>query len=463
MWDYQVAVLGSGPGGYVAAIRCAQLGLKTALVEERELGGTCLNRGCIPTKALLQGAEAWQTVQTAGRYGIKMEKAALDYATLAAFKDETVQKLRRGVESLEKAHGVRMIQGFGVLQDAHTIRVKNDPFTAEHIILAMGSEPLKPNLPGMESDYVLTSDEVLAWRILPKSVVLIGGGVIGMEFAMLLSGLGVQVTVLEMLPDILPGVDAEITAPFKRLLHGKGVELLTEARVTAVNAEAHSVTVQYAQSGKEKTAQAERCVVCVGRRPMTSHLGLESAGVILERGYVKVDASMRTSVPHLYAIGDITGQAQLAHVASAQGLAAAANCAGQTMRMRYDIVPACVYTHPEIAIIGKSEEILRQEGRDIKVGRYQVAGNGRSVILGDAVGLAKIVADAHTGEILGAQMMAPHATELIAEIAVAMRAEGTVEELLDTIHPHPTVSEVWMEAAHDMEGVSVHVPPPRKR
>ena len=459
MWDYQVAVLGGGPGGYVAAIRCAQLGLKTALIEARELGGTCLNRGCIPTKALLQGAEAWQTVQNAGRYGIETERATLDYGRLAAFKDETVRKLRRGVEFLEKAHGVQMIRGFGVLQDSHTIRVDNVSLTAEQIILAMGSAPFKPNLPGMESDFVLTSDEALAWDTLPDSVVLIGGGVIGIEFATLLSSLGVRVSVLEMLPDILPGMDAEITAPLKRLLRGMGTEISTEACVTAVKAEEQNTSVYYTQGEQEKIIQAERCIVCVGRKPMTSRLGLETTGVILEKGYVKADALMRTSVPHLYAVGDITGQAQLAHLASAQGLVAAANCAGQALRMRYDIVPACVYTHPEIAAIGKTEELLRQEGRDIKVGRYQVAGNGRAMTLGEAAGLAKIVTDARTGEILGAQLMAPHATEMISEIAVAMRAEGTVEELSDTVHPHPTISEVWMEAAHDIEGFSVHMPP----
>jgi len=462
MLDYQAAILGGGPGGYVAAIRCAQLGLKTALIEARELGGTCLNRGCIPTKALLQGAEVWQVVQNAGRYGIEMEKATLDYERLAAFKDETVRKLRRGVEFLEKAHGVQVIQGFGILQDEYTIRIDNSPLTAEHIILAMGSRPLKPNLPGMDSDYILTSDDILAWRTLPKSVVLIGGGVIGIEFATLLSSLGVHVTVLEMLPDILPGVDTEITAPLKHLLQAKGIELLTEASVTAVKAEKHSAAAQYMKNGEEKTVQAERCIVCTGRKPMTNCLGLESVGVILERDYVKVDEMMQTSVPHIYAIGDITGQAQLAHLASAQGMVAAANCAGQTVRMRYEIVPACVYAHPEIATIGKSEEFLRQVGRDIKVGRCQVAGNGRAMTMGDARGLAKIVTDARTGEILGAQIMAPHATELIAEIAVAMQSEGTVDELMNTIHPHPTVSEVWMEAAYDVEGFSVHAPPPKR-
>ena len=373
-----------------------------------------------------------------------------------------MQKLRRGVEALEKAHGVQVIRGFGILQDAHTLSVGGDTLTAEHIILATGSAPVKPHIPGMESDCVLTSDDVLAWTALPKSAVLIGGGVIGIELSALLSALGVEVTVLEMLPDILPGVDGEITGPLKRLLRSRGVRIQTEARVTAVTARKDSASVQYTLKREEKTAQAECCVVCVGRKPETRDLGLESLGIVLERGYVKTDAFMRTSVPHIYAIGDITGQAQLAHVASAQGLVAAANCAGGAAQMRYDVVPACVYTHPEIAFIGKKEEHLRREGRDIKIGRFQVAANGRAMILGEAAGLAKLVTDAHTGEILGAQIIAPHATELIAEIAVAMRAEATAEELAHTVHPHPTISEVWMEAAHAMDGLCVHAPPGRK-
>ena len=451
-YAYDVAVLGGGPGGYEAAIRCAQYGLKTALVEARELGGTCLNRGCIPTKALLHGAEVWETVGDARALGIRTEGRALDYAALAAFKERQVSLLRRGVESLEKAHGVEVVAGFGRLENANTLEVEGRRLTARRVILATGSQPALPPIPGAQD--ALTSDGVLSLTALPASLVIVGGGVIGMEFATLFSSLGVKVTVLEMLPDILPGVDARLSALLRRSLKRRRVDIINNARVTE-----NGSTVRYEVDGEPRTEQAERCAVCTGRRPQTQGIGLEAVGVRTQRGYVCVNDRMETSVPGIYAVGDITGGPQLAHAASAQGLVAAANCAGLERSMQGRAVPACVYTRPEIACVGLDEQTARAQGRQVRTGVFDVAGNGRCAVMNERLGLCVVVADAQSDELLGAQIMAPRATDLIAEVAAVMRLHGTAEDLANTIHPHPTVSEIVMEAAHDVSGLCCHALP----
>ncbi len=451
-YAYDVAVLGGGPGGYEAAIRCAQYGLKTALVEARELGGTCLNRGCIPTKALLHGAEVWETVGDARALGIRTEGRALDYAALAAFKERQVSLLRRGVESLEKAHGVEVVAGFGRLENANTLEVEGWRLTARRVILATGSQPALPPIPGAQD--ALTSDGVLSLTALPASLVIVGGGVIGMEFATLFSSLGVKVTVLEMLPDILPGVDARLSALLRRSLKRRRVDIINNARVTEIGS-----TVRYEVDGEPRTVQAERCAVCTGRRPQTQGIGLEAVGVRTQRGYVCVNDRMETSVPGIYAVGDVTGGPQLAHAASAQGLVAAANCAGLERSMQGRAVPACVYTRPEIACVGLDEQTARAQGRQVRTGVFDVAGNGRCAVMNERLGLCVVVADAQSDELLGAQIMAPRATDLIAEVAAVMRLHGTAEDLANTIHPHPTVSEIVMEAAHDISGLCCHALP----
>ena len=450
---YDVTVLGGGPGGYEAAIRCAQYGLKTALVEARELGGTCLNRGCIPTKALLHGAEVLDTVKDAKTFGVNVDGFSVDYKSLASFKDRSVGQLRRGIEALERANGVKVYKGFGRLADAHTITVGEENFTTDKIILATGSEPSRPPIPGIEN--AANSDDVLAWDTLPASVTIVGGGVIGIEFATLLSALGVKVTVLEMMPDILPGVDPVITGTLRKVLAPKGVEIINQAKVTAIEKDA----VCYELAGEAKKAPCERSIVCVGRRPMTKDIGLEGLNIRMNRAFVDVDEYLRTNVENIYAIGDMTGKIQLAHVATAQGMVAAANCAGKNERMNYNIVPACIYTHPEIAYIGKTKEAAEKAGYEVEVGKFDVGGNGRSMVMNERTGTCMIVTDKRTGEILGAQIMAPHATDMIGEIAVAMRSEATIDELSDTIHPHPTVCEIIMEAAHDVEGLSCNAMP----
>ena len=453
-YDYNVAVLGGGPGGYEAAIRCAQLGLKTCLVEARELGGTCLNRGCIPTKALLHGAEVYEAAKNGGVFGITGE-VKLDYGRLAAFKDDRVSKLVRGIEALEKANGVEVIRGFGVITGPHALKVGDREVTWDRLILAMGSAPSRPPVPGMDTAY--TSDDVLAAKFLVSNVIIIGGGVIGIEFATLFASLGKKATIIEMMPEILPGAIPEITAKTRAILKKKGVEFILGAKVTEV---VNGRTVRFEKDGAADERKAQAVIVCAGRRPMTRDCGLETLGLETDRrGFIEVDDHLRTAVEGVYAIGDITGKIQLAHVASAQGMVAAANCAGQDRAMRYDRVPACIYTSPEIAYVGLSEDAAKAQGLEVEVGSFNIAANGRCLVMNENTGLAKVIAEKGSGRILGCQIMAPRATDMIAEIAAVMEHGGTVETLSNVIHPHPTVSEIIAEATHDVEGLAVNAMP----
>ena len=461
-YEFDVAVLGGGPGGYECAIRCAQLGLKTALIEARELGGTCLNRGCIPTKALLHGAEVYAEAKAGSAFGLILDGLTLKYDKLAAYKDEKVKKLVSGIEALEKAHGVEVVRGFGRLTGPHAMDVAGRKLTYDKLILAMGSAPARPPVKGMETAF--TSDDVLSATQIPSGAIIIGGGVIGMEFATLFSALGKKVTIIEMMPEILPGCVPEITSKLKALMKKKGVEFILGAKVVEV---IKGRTVRFEKDGKTDERTSSTVIVCAGRRPMTQDCGLETIGLETTRGFVMVDDHLRTAVEGVYAIGDISvydmgtriGNIQLAHVASAQGMVAAANCAGQDKTMRYDRVPACIYTSPEIAWVGLSEEAAKAQGYDVNVGSFNVAANGRSMVMNESTGLIKLISDKATGKVLGCQLMAPRATDMIAEIAAVLEYDGTVERLASVIHPHPTVSEIVKEAAHDAEGLYVNAMP----
>ena len=454
MEEFDVVVIGGGPGGYVSAIRCAQYGKKTALVEKRELGGTCLNRGCIPTKALLHTAELYEEMKESGdTLGINVKEMAVDYAKTAERKNNVVKKLRMGIAGLVKGRKITLLEGQAVWTGKNTFKVGDREYSAKNIILATGSEPARVPIPGADKAGVMNSDGVLELTKLPESAVIIGGGVIGIEFATLLSAFGKKVTVVEMLPRILNEMDEDASATMKKLLEKKGVEIHTGAKVLEIR---DGLKCVFEEDGKQGEADGEIVVIAVGRRPVTQDLGLEAAGVASERGFVQVDGQMRTNVPGIYAIGDITGKIQLAHVASAQGLVAAANVNGKNETMKYDIVPACIYSSPEIASVGLTEVQAKAQGLPVKTGNFATAGNGRSMIMNCTDGFVKLVTHSETGEILGACMVAPRATDMIGEIAVAMKAEATVEEIADTIHAHPTVSEMIMEAAHDVEGLCCH-------
>lgn len=464
---YDVAVLGAGPGGYETAIRCAQYGLKTALIEKDKLGGTCLNRGCIPTKALLHGAELYQQAKEAAKYGLNVGSVTYDYAKIAAHKDKVVSKLVGGVGAMEKANGVDVINGFGKLVDKNTIDVEGQKITADKIILAMGSTPSCPPIPGIDGKNVVNSDVVLSMTELPESFVIIGGGVIGMEFATLFATLGKSVTVIEMMPFVIPGIEEEIRSALVRNLKKSGVNIITSAKVTSIEG-GDTVKVNYELDGAAKAAEGACCIVSVGRSPMTMNCGLEEIGIkFAERNgrptrYIQIDDCCETNIKNIYAIGDITPKIQLAHVASAQGMVAAANCAGKTATMSYDVVPACLYTSPEIAYVGMTEAKAVEAGYEVVTGSFNVANNGKAMVMGENNGIVKLIAQKTTGKLLGAQIYAPRATDMIAEAAVVMRKGGTIDDISDTIHPHPTVSETIMEAAHDVHGMSCNAMPKRK-
>ncbi len=454
-YDYDVVVIGAGPGGYVAAIRCGQLGLKTAVVEASACGGTCLNRGCIPTKALLHPSEIYETMaKEAAGVGVHADNLSVDYSEVYAFKEKVVKRMSGGVEKLLKGRKVTIIKGKATLTGAHSMDVDGKAYTADKIILATGAEPARIPIPGIDGEGVLNSNGVLSCDKLPDKVVIIGGGVIGIEFATLYNSFGREVVVIEALPRIMNTMDEDASAAMADILKGKGVELHVSAPVKEIK---DGPVVVYEENGKMCEAAGDMVIVAIGRRPVTKDIGLEAAGVkVSDRGFVEVNDSLQTSVPNIYAIGDITGKVQLAHVASAQGVVAAENAAGGNKTINYDIVPSVIYSNPEVAAVGLTEAEAKAKGLKVNTGFFSTAGNGRSVILNSTNGFVKLVTEAVTGEILGATILAPHASDMIAEIAVAMKAEATVEEIAETIHPHPSVSEIIMEAAHDVEKRCVH-------
>jgi dihydrolipoamide dehydrogenase len=450
---FDLTIIGGGPGGYVAAIEASRLGLKTAVIEEREMGGTCLNRGCIPTKALLQSAEVFHSLGRCSEFGVDATAGTFDYARISRRKAAIVKRLRTGVESLVRKGGATVIPGRATIIDSGTIDVTGGEkrrIRTGKVIIATGSRPSKPLIPGIAGKKVLDSDEVLELAECPGKIVIVGGGVIGVEFATLYNLLGRKVTVIEMMDSLVPGLDLEISRLLRKSLESKGVEIFTGAKVSAVSSDASPVCA-FAKGGERLAAAGDVVIVATGRKPNVEGIGLEAAGVALENGFIKVDARMETSAKGIYAIGDVTGTWSLAHVASAQGIVAAGNAAGGDKAMDYTAVPACVYSDPEVATVGLTEDEARKRGIDVAVGRFPVSSNGKSMIMGEKEGMAKIVTDRATGEILGAHVMGPRATETIAEICVAIRLESTIEELAGTIHPHPTAGEILWEAARHAE------------
>jgi dihydrolipoamide dehydrogenase len=457
---FDLVIIGGGPGGYVAAIRAAQLGLKVAVVEEREMGGTCLNRGCIPTKSLLHSAEVFLTAKNCESSGVQAEKVSFNYAKIAAKKDAVVKQLRTGVEYLVKSNGGTIFQGRGVIKDKNTIEITGKDqqiISTDKIVLATGSRPFKPPIPGIDGNKVLDSDGVLNLTVCPEKVIIIGGGVIGVEFATIFNSLGKEVVIIEMMDSILPGIDTEISLALRKSLEGKGIKIFTSSKVTSIQSDVKAVCA-FENNGKALSTDGNIVIVAIGRRPNSENLGLEDAGIELERGFIKVNSRMETSVKGIYAIGDITGKVLLAHVASEQGLVAAANCTGKQEKMDYSVIPGCIYTNPEVATVGLTETEAAKKGAPLKIGRFPVSANGKSMIMGEKNGFIKIITNKTTGEILGTHIMAPRATDMISEMCVAMKLESTIEEVANTIHPHPTVSEIIMEAAHDVKDICIHKP-----
>ncbi|MGI9950954.1 dihydrolipoyl dehydrogenase [Moorellaceae bacterium AZ2] len=457
--SYKIAVIGAGPGGYVAAIRAAQLGARVAVVEQGPLGGTCLNVGCIPTKALLAGASLVQGIKRASQFGIEVQGYTIDYGRLTARKDAVVKQLNQGIAFLFKKNKIDLFRGKAYLKGARRIAVTADngevqEIEAENIIVATGSQPaLLPAL-GYNGRSVVTSTEALAWNTLPESLLIIGGGVIGCEFATLFSTLGVKIIVVEAMPTILPMIDAEIGRRYQTLLKRAGVEIKTDAQVTGVEEEEGRVKVKLA-TGEEFSVA--RVLISIGRKFNTSGLGLEEVGVELgPKGEIVVDEYLRTNVEGIYAVGDVTNKVQLAHVASAQGIAAVQTIMGQPTKVNYDAVPSCIFTSPEIATVGLTAEEAEKRGFKVKVGKFSFQASGKALAAGETEGIVKMVAEAESDRLLGVHIMGPHATELIAEGTLAVSRGIKACELATCIHAHPTLAETLMEAAEAVHGMSIH-------
>ena len=455
--SFDLIVVGGGPGGYVSAIRAAQLGLKTALIERAAVGGTCLNRGCIPTKALLHSAGLYRELREAARFGVRAEGLDFDYAAMCQHRDQVVDQLRAGVQALLKGNGVETISGSALLEGPGRVRVGEDVCEAPHILLAVGSRPALPPIPGLDLPGVLTSDDLLTGAELYPRLTIIGGGVIGMEFASLYSALGAQVTVLEAAARILPTLDRELSQNLSMLLKKRGVKLCPGAAVERVERTEEGLRCSYALKGKQETVTADAVLVATGRRADTQGLCAPGVDLGLERGAIPVDGRFQTRLPGVYAVGDaVAGSIQLAHAASAQGIDAVSLIAGREPPVDLSAVPACVFTQPEIASVGRTEAQCKGEGIPVRTGKYLMSGNGRSLIAGADRGFIKVVAHAGTGVVLGAQLMCERATDLVGAFTTAVAERRTLEELAAVIRPHPSFSEGVSEAVEAALGLSIH-------
>jgi len=467
--DVDVCIIGTGPGGYIAAVRAAQLGMKVAVVEREELGGVCLNRGCIPTKAMLRSAEVFTTMQHSADYGILAENVKVDFSKVVARREKIVKQLTTGVGGLLKSYGVEVIKGTATLSERGKVRVSGGTdatINAKNVILATGSSPAKLPIPGADGPGVIDSDGALALTEIPKSLLIIGGGAIGTEWACVFGAFGTKVTVVEMLPTLLPLEDEEMGRTLARSLQRQGVTIHNEAKLEEMSQgdDGQSVGVLTLKDGKQEKISADKILVGVGRRPNSADLGLEALGVKLDRrGFVEVDDYLRTSADNIYAIGDVTGKQLLAHLAMHQGVAAAEAIAGKGHPMDYKVVPACTYTHPEVASVGLSEKKAREQGYDVRIGKFPFQANGRALTHGDAEGMVKMVADAKYGELLGVHIIGPTASELIPEAALGIRLESTLEDIAHTIHAHPTMAEAVGQAAWAALGGALDLPKPRQR
>lgn len=456
---YKVVIIGGGPGGYVAAIRAAQLGAKVLVVEKDGLGGTCLNRGCIPTKALVAGAEIIRTLRKAAEFGIVVENPAPDFSRFMARKDQVVQRLVAGINFLFKKNKIDFVKGTGKLLSPNTVEIMKDDGTreqvmGENIIIAAGSRPAAIPSLGWDGINVITSDEALNLSEIPKSLLIVGGGVIGCEFACIFAELGTKVTIVEIMPSILSTVDKEAARLIQTLFKKRGISLKTGVGIKEVNREQEGVAVTL-DNGEQ--LNADKMLVSIGRAFNSERLGLEAVGVKTGvKGEILVNSRLETSVENIYAIGDITNKIQLAHVASSQGIVAVENIMGKSTEMDYTVVPNCIFTSPEVAAVGITSQMAEAQGLAVKSGKFPFMASGRAQAAGEAEGFVKILADKATDKILGVTIVGPHATDLIAEATLAIKLGAAAEQLASTIHAHPTLAEAVMEAAEAVNGLSIH-------
>jgi dihydrolipoamide dehydrogenase len=452
-----VAVIGAGPGGYVAALRAAGLGASVAVIEREDVGGTCLNKGCIPTKALLASTGLLRAISRSEEFGVSVADVTFDAAAIASRSRGVVETMRKGVEGLLSHAGVKLLKGTGTLKGPNAVEIAGEDGTVTlefgAVIIATGSEWIE--LPGLETDggKVITSDHAFALDDLPASIAVVGGGAVGCEFAEIYSALGVETTIVEMMPQLLPGEDTELARRLEAALKRKGIKVATKTRVTGLESEGDILRL-LTEGGN--AIEAGKVMVAVGRAPCTAGLGVEALGINLEGRRVGVDARMQTSVPGIYAIGDVTGKYLLAHVASAQGVVAAENACGKDAEIDYAAVPRCVYTDPEYAAVGLGESEAADAGIEAAVYRVQLGRVGRALTLGETFGLAKMTCEKASGKVIGFHLLAPHASELLSEVSTAMAGGLTAEELARVIHPHPTMSEIVWEAAQGSAGRPLH-------
>ncbi len=456
MYDYDITVIGGGPGGYVAAIKAAKEGKKVCLVEKASLGGVCLNEGCIPTKTLLRTANLLHEIRHAGEFaieGLDAGKAVVNMKKLQARREKVIATLVGGVGALVRANKITLVTAEAKFVDAHTIEAGGKKITSDFFIIATGSDVFMPPFIAQEGkNTLITSREALTLDKVPGSIAIIGGGVIGVEFAALLNRLGSRVTVLELLEHIMPMVDPEVSGLAKKRLEQDGVVFKMQAKVTKVK----DNTVHYELGGKQESVKADMVLMAVGRVPHTAGLNAEGIGIEFDRKAIRTDSRLRTNIPNIYCIGDVNAKVMLAHVASHEGMIAVENICGHDAEMRYDRIPSCIYLDPEIACIGLTEAQAKESGRKIKVGKFKMAGNGKSLVEGDTDGLVKVILDADLGEILGLHMYGKHVTEMISELSVATTLEATADEIIESIHPHPTVSEAIPEAFMAAYGRQIH-------
>lgn len=459
----KIAIIGGGPGGYTAAIRAAQLNAEVTLIEKERVGGTCLNKGCIPTKVLLHTSGVYQAAKNFESIGIKVTGTKLDWGEVQRRKTEVVNKQVKGVENLLINNNVKKISGEGSFINKNQIKVKESDGSQtivdfDYGIIATGSKPVVIPIPGIDLPGVITSDEALNLTEIPRSMVIIGGGVIGSEFAEVFSAVGCKVTIVEMLPNIVANMDRDIVSTLVFKFENSGVEIYTDTKVVSISRTEEGLAVNTESAGKSRTFSAEKVLLAIGRKPVTDNLKLENAGVLTNKGTVAVNKNMQTNVSNIYAIGDARGGVMLAHAASSEGIAAVESIMGMKPNIDFNTIPYCVYTKPELAGVGLTEDQAREKGYDVKIGLFPMSINGKAMIEDEQQGLVKYITDNATGEVLGLHISGPGATELIVEGVLAVRLEATIEEITSTIHAHPTVAEALHEAAHAVHNKAIHMP-----
>lgn len=461
--DTDITIIGGGPGGYVTALQAAKSGSKVVLIEKEKLGGTCLNLGCIPTKCFVRSSEVFENLKEAGKYGLHAENVSVDMKKVVERKNKVVDQLVNGIKYLLDKNNVQVIQGEGKIINKETVYVKErnteNTIKTKNIIIATGSETANLPIPGINLENVITSNEALDIKKLPKSLVIVGGGIIGMEFAFIFNSFGVEVSVIEYLDNILSVLDEDVYEEISNIAKEKGIKVYTGSKVEEImEDENKGCIVAFTKDDKKKFICSEKVLMAVGRKPNLGNLDIEELGIELndnKRG-IKVNEKMQTSVSNIYAIGDVTNKIQLAHVASHQGIIAVKNILGESIDMDYDVIPSAIFTNPEIAVVGLSEKQAKDKDLDIQVGKFPFEANGKALTLGESKGFIKIIKDQATDKIIGGAIIGPHATDLIAEIALALKNGLKSEDIIETIHAHPTTAEAVHESALAAEGGAIH-------